>query len=74
MESKDHTVVGSDDTDLKNQLEAGSHKRCGKKLAIITVTEAERNELEALIRSTTAPVAHVQRAKIALLSADCVAS
>ena len=70
MESKDHTVIGSDKTDLNNQVKAGSYKRTGKKPAIVAISEAERTELEALTRKTTAPVAYVQRAKIALLCAD----
>ena len=54
MESKDHTVIGSDKTVLKNQVEAGSYKRTGKKPATVAISEAERTELEALTRKTTA--------------------
>ena len=50
MESNDCTVIGSDKTDLEVQVEAGSHERTGKKPSIVTISETERTELEAVTR------------------------
>ena len=53
METNDCIVIGSDKTDLETQVEAGSHKRTGKKPAMVSISETERAELEAVTRKTT---------------------
>ena len=44
--------------------------KVGRRPPKVTLSEHERSELEALTRKTTAHIAHVQRAKIALLCCD----
>ena len=57
MEFKGNAVISSDSTDIVQEVEAGFHKRTGKKPAIVSISETRRTELDALTRKTTAPIA-----------------